>query len=124
PCPLSVLLPIPAYLTGLDLPQEELDSSIIGAIGDMDGPMPADSKGWTSLRRHLMGHTDEARQRFRNEVLDTKLDDFVEFGKRLEGLKSTASIAVVGSKAAFETFNEAAGDEGKIEVIDPFAQES
>ncbi|CAM9295585.1 unnamed protein product [Ectocarpus sp. 4 AP-2014] len=112
-----------AYLTGLDLPQEELDSSIIGAIGDMDGPMPADSKGWTSLRRHLMGHTDEARQRFRNEVLDTKLDDFVEFGKRLEGLKSTASIAVVGSKAAFETFNEAASDDGKIEVIDPFAQE-
>ncbi|CAN0127407.1 unnamed protein product [Ectocarpus sp. 6 AP-2014] len=112
-----------AYLTGLDLPQEELDSSIIGAIGDMDGPMPADSKGWISLRRHLMGHTDEARQRFRNEVLDTKLDDFVEFGKRLEGLKSTASIAVVGSKAAFETFNEAASDDGKIEVIDPFAQE-
>lgn len=57
-----------AYLTGLDLPQEEIDSSIIGAIGDMDGPMPADSKGWTSLRRHLMGHTDEARQRFRDEV--------------------------------------------------------
>lgn len=57
-----------AYLTGLDLPQEELDSSIIGAIGDMDGPMPADSKGWTSLRRHLMGHTDDTRQRFRDEV--------------------------------------------------------
>ncbi|CAN0494716.1 unnamed protein product, partial [Hapterophycus canaliculatus] len=60
--------PSAAYLTGLDLPQEELDSSIIGAIGDMDGPMPADSKGWTSLRRHLMGHTDETRQRFRDDV--------------------------------------------------------
>lgn len=57
-----------AYLTGLDLPQEELDSSIIGAIGDMDGPMPADAKGWTSLRRHLLGHTDDTRQRFRDEV--------------------------------------------------------
>lgn len=57
-----------AYLTGLDLPQEELDASIIGAIGDMDGPMPADAKGWTSLRRHLMGHTDDTRQRFRDEV--------------------------------------------------------
>lgn len=63
-------LGLAAYLTGLDLPQEELDASIIGAIGDMDGPMPADSKGWTSLRRHLMGHTDDTRQRFRDEVRD------------------------------------------------------
>ncbi len=30
--------------------------------------MPADAKGWTSLRRHLMGHTDETRQRFRDQV--------------------------------------------------------
>ena len=60
-----------AYLTELDLPQEELDSSIIGAIGDMDGPMPADTKGWASLRRHLMGHTDETRQRFRDEVRES-----------------------------------------------------
>lgn len=59
---------IAAYLTGLDLPKEELDASIIGTIGDMDGPMPADTKGWTSLRRHLMGHTDATRQRFRDEV--------------------------------------------------------
>lgn len=62
----------PAYLMGLDLPQEELDASIIGTIGDMDGPMPADSKGWTSLRRYLMGHTDETRQRFRDEVSERK----------------------------------------------------
>lgn len=60
-----------AYLTELELPQEELDSSIIGAIGDMDGPMPADTKGWASLRRHLMGHTDETRQRFRDEVRES-----------------------------------------------------
>lgn len=38
-------------------------------------------------------------------------------------LKSTASVAVVGSKAAFEAYNSEAGDEGKLDVIDPFAQE-
>ncbi|CAN0011084.1 unnamed protein product, partial [Sphacelaria rigidula] len=38
-----------AFLSGLHLPQEELEASIIGTIGDMDSPMPADSKGWTSL---------------------------------------------------------------------------
>lgn len=38
-------------------------------------------------------------------------------------LKSTASVAVVGSKAAFETYNAEAGDEDKLDVVDPFAQE-
>lgn len=57
-----------AYLKGLDLHKEELDASIIGTIGDMDGPMSTDSKGWLSLRRYLMGHKDETRQRFRDEV--------------------------------------------------------
>ncbi len=30
---------------------------------------------------------------------------------------------MVGSKAAFETYNDAAGEDDKLEVIDPFAQE-
>lgn len=38
-------------------------------------------------------------------------------------LKSTAGIAVVGSKAAFEAYNKEAADGAKLEVIDPFAQE-
>lgn len=57
-----------AFLTGLDLPREELEASIIGTIGDMDSPMSPDTKGWTSLRRYIMGNTDEARQRFRDQV--------------------------------------------------------
>lgn len=38
-------------------------------------------------------------------------------------LKSTASVAVVGSKAAFETYNEAASEDDKLDVVDPFSQE-
>lgn len=57
-----------AFLMGLDLPREELEGSIIGTIGDMDSPMSPDTKGWTSLRRYIMGNTDEARQRFRDQV--------------------------------------------------------
>ncbi|CAM9176019.1 unnamed protein product [Ascophyllum nodosum] len=115
--------PFKAYLMGLDLPREELEGSIIGTIGDMDSPMSPDAKGWTSLRRHLLGSTDETRQRFRDEVLSTKLEDFVEFGQRLEKLKSSASIAVVGSKTAFETYNADVAEDCKLEVIDPFSGE-
>ena len=38
-------------------------------------------------------------------------------------LKSTASVAVVGSKAAFETYNSEAGDADKLNIVDPFSQE-
>lgn len=57
---------------GLELPKEALEASIIGTIGDMDGPMSADAKGWLSLRRYIMGTTDETRQRFRDEVSRTR----------------------------------------------------
>lgn len=38
-------------------------------------------------------------------------------------LKSTAGVAVVGSRAAFETYNKDAPEGAELEVIDPFAQE-
>ncbi|CAM9341546.1 unnamed protein product, partial [Choristocarpus tenellus] len=112
-----------AYLNALSLPDEELEKSIIGTVGDMDSPMPADSKGWTSLRRYLRGTTDESRQKFRDEVvLTTKSADFVDFGDRLSKLKETGSVAVVGSKMAFEEANANLPEGSRLEVVDPFKQ--
>ncbi|CAM9808823.1 unnamed protein product, partial [Discosporangium mesarthrocarpum] len=112
-----------AYLDALDLPKEELEMSIIGTVGDMDSPMPPDAKGWTSLRRHLLGHTDSSRQRFRDEVIETTAKDFSEFGERLSKLKETGGVAVVGSKAAFEAANANLPEESRLDVTDPFQQE-
>eukprot|EP00611_Tribonema_gayanum_P022355 TRINITY_DN4469_c0_g1_i1.p1 TRINITY_DN4469_c0_g1~~TRINITY_DN4469_c0_g1_i1.p1 ORF type:complete len:1067 (+),score=347.82 TRINITY_DN4469_c0_g1_i1:601-3801(+) len=98
------------YLASLHLPADELQMSVIGAVGDMDSPQSADQKGFMSLKRHLIGMSDEDRQRIRDEVLATSTDDFKAFGDRLKALNSSARSAVVGSKAALEAANQ--GREG------------
>lgn len=87
---------------------EALATAIIGTIGDMDGAMSPDQKGYVSLQRWLVNETPEHRQQVRNQVLETKASDFKAFGDRLKNLKNP-SVAVVSSQGAFE----AAAKEGK-----------
>lgn len=80
---------------------DALATAIIGAIGDMDSVLSPDQKGWASYQRWLKRESPEARQQFRDEVLNTSAADFKEFAERLANLKDT-SVAVVSSKGAFE----------------------
>ncbi len=71
------------FLRNLDLHEDELTKSIIGTIGSLDSYQLPDAKGFTSLSRHLIGLTDEARQQYRDEVLSTTAADFKAFGEVL-----------------------------------------
>jgi Zn-dependent M16 (insulinase) family peptidase len=92
----------------LEKDPEALATAIIGAVGDMDGALSADQKGWTAFNRWMIREAAEDRQKFRDEVLNTKPSDFRDFAERLRNMKNP-SVAVVSSKAAFE----AAAKEGK-----------
>ena len=85
---------------------DALATAIIGAIGDMDGALSPDQKGSVQFKRWLINESHEQRQKYRDEVLNTKPSDFKEFAERLSALKD-ASSAVVSSKAAFEDANKA-----------------
>ena len=85
---------------------DALATAIIGAIGDMDGALSPDQKGSLQFKRWLARESPEQRQKFRDEVLNTKPSDFQEFADRLRALKDPSS-AVVSSKAAFEDANKA-----------------
>ncbi|KAL3783234.1 hypothetical protein HJC23_001141 [Cyclotella cryptica] len=85
---------------------EALATAIIGAIGDMDGALSPDQKGAVAFRRWLVRETPEQRQKYRDQVLNTKPSDFRDFAQRLRALKDT-SAAVVSSKAAFEDASKA-----------------
>ncbi|CAJ1907559.1 unnamed protein product [Cylindrotheca closterium] len=84
---------------------DALSQAIIGTIGDMDGAMSPDQKGYTSLTRWLVNESAEYRQKFRDQILDTKPEDFREFGERLKNLKQS-SVAVVSSKGEFDKAKE------------------
>ena len=94
------------FLTGLDLSADELKKSIIGTIGNFDAYQLPDAKGWTSMVRYLTNYTDEERQRIRDEVLSTKVDDFKGFARILAELNKAGEVVVLGSTDAIEKANK------------------
>jgi hypothetical protein len=96
----------PQFLRDLDLNDEELTKSIVGAIGDMDTYLLPDAKGYTSMERYLAGETDEYRQRLRDEVLSTSAANFREFADTLEQANRQGVVAVLASQPALEAAND------------------
>lgn len=92
-----------SYLKNLELDDSELTKAIIGTIGDLDAYLLPDAKGLTSLRWHLLGTSDEERQRLRDEVLNTTIKDFHRFGEVLEGINQHGAVVVLGADEAIRS---------------------
>ncbi|RPI25270.1 MAG: peptidase M16, partial [Chloroflexota bacterium] len=97
------------FLKQLDLSAPELTKSIIGAIGEMDAYLLPDAQGYMSMIRYLTGITDEDRQRLRDQVLATSLDDFRRFGEVLEPVEDHGHVVVMGSPDAMNAANSESG---------------
>ncbi|MBW2615777.1 MAG: insulinase family protein [Deltaproteobacteria bacterium] len=95
-----------SFLKDMDLGDEELTKSIIGAIGDLDNHMLPDAKGFASMVRYLTGDTEDARQRMRDEILGTKASDFTAFARILEQVKEGGIVKVLGSPDAIKAVTE------------------
>jgi len=90
------------FLDEMTLSDDELAKSIIGAIGDLDGHMLPDAKGFSSMVHYLIGDTEENRQQMRDEILRTRAADFKEMGQVLEEVKKKGIVKVLGSPTAIE----------------------
>jgi Zn-dependent M16 (insulinase) family peptidase len=71
------------FLKNLTLSEDELTRALIGAIGQLDAYQLPDAKGYSSCLRHLLGYSDQDRQKLRDEVLSTTQQHFNEFGETL-----------------------------------------
>lgn len=105
-----------AHLTSLELSEAEVAQTVIGAVGELDRPMQAEGKGFTSLQQYLAGESAQDRQARRDELLQTTLADFREFGRRLAALNGQATVTVIGSKAAIDKANLDMGPHPKLDV--------
>ena len=83
----------------------ELTRSVIGAIGEVDRYMLPDAKGLASLQRHLLGDTDAARQKMRDELLSAGPRDFGALADALAEVAATARVVVLGSEGAITAAN-------------------
>jgi Zn-dependent M16 (insulinase) family peptidase len=95
----------PEFLRKLELSDDDLTKSIIGAIGAMDTYQLPDAKGDTALARYLLGETDEFRQQVRDEVLGTTVEDFRRFADVLDAVRREGRVVVLGSGDALERAN-------------------
>jgi presequence protease len=102
------------FLENLDLSADELKKTIIGTIGEMDAYQLPDAKGWTSMVRYLTNYSDEERQRIRDEVLSTGVNDFKSFARVLAELNTAGEVVVLGSAEAIQKANKE--KEGFLEV--------
>lgn len=91
------------YLINLEMSDTDIEKSIIGAIGSLDGYDLPDAKGRKAFMRHLLGYTDDLRQQYRNQVLDTKLEDFHNFGAMLAKIADKGAFATVTADDFAET---------------------
>ena len=96
---------VSAFLRDHAPSQAEVERSIIGVIGSLDAYELPDAKGFTSLTRHLLGISEDYRQRIRDEVLGTTTADFVAFADVLDAVRANGQIVVLGSPAAIDTAN-------------------
>lgn len=88
------------FLQGLEIGPDEIEKAILGAIGDMDGHDLPDARGFKAFVHSLTGYSDDMRQAFRDQVLDTNLDDFRHFGLTLANLTDGSRIVTTGSRDA------------------------
>ncbi|KAK4340269.1 hypothetical protein RND71_041731 [Anisodus tanguticus] len=95
-----------SFLKELEMDDDALTKAIIGTIGDVDAYQLPDAKGYSGLLRHLLGVTDEERQRRREEILSTRLEDFKKFGDVMEAVKDEGVVVVVASPDDVEAANK------------------
>jgi hypothetical protein len=94
------------FLRHLEISEGELIKSIIGSIGDMDAHLLPDAKGYSSMVRYLTGYSDEARQAYREQILETSKVDFKAFAEVLDEVKHNGQVVVLGSAEAIKEANQ------------------
>ena len=95
-----------AFLRSFSPDQRELESAIVGAIGDVDSYLLPDAKGAQALAQHLSGDTAAARQQMRDEILGTTAQHFREFAQVLDAARAQAAVCVLGGSAVEEAAQE------------------
>ncbi|MBI9081532.1 MAG: insulinase family protein [Pseudodesulfovibrio sp.] len=87
------------YLETVTLNTDELEKSVIGAIGEMDAYQLPDAKGFTALVRHLTNQDEGYLQTVRDETLSTSEQDFRDFAQAVRITAEHGSICVLGNES-------------------------
>ena len=102
------------YVRNLTLSQTEMEKFIIGTIRGYDRPATNAHKGLRAMTNHLLGVTDEMRQKERNEILGAKLADVKKLADMVDAAVAQNNICAIGGETAI---NEGKGLFGAVKRI-------
>lgn len=92
----------PKFISEFEADERTLTKFIIGAISDMDVPLPPAAKGSRSLGAYISNLSYEEVQKERNEVLTVTQEDIRGLSKYVDAMMKDDCICVVGNEAAIE----------------------
>ncbi len=90
------------YLRECDIDKDGLEKIKIATIGDLDSYLLPQEKGFVSLVRNLTGETEESRQKTRDEVFSTDMEDFHDFADVLEKANKHGIVSILGSEKSLK----------------------
>eukprot|EP00741_Cyanophora_paradoxa_P007193 tig00001085_g6960.t1 len=97
------------HLRTVDLSEQALTQAVLGTFGDLDAYQLPDAKGMTAFVRHVVGDTDEYRQRIRDQVRGASAKQFREFGDVMAEVAKQGKVVVIGNKDSIEKANTEKG---------------
>ena len=95
---LDVFEGAPDFLRNYQADEENLTSSIIGAISLYDYPLTPQQKGRRATRFYLAGYTEEGNQQLKDEILSTRLEDIHAFADMMADLVAQHNYIVYGNE--------------------------
>jgi presequence protease len=98
-----------AFLRDLELSDSDLTRSVIGALNGVDPYQLPAAKGLTSLMRYLVGQTEVARQKLRDELFATTATDFRNFAEVMNGVRDRGQVVVMGAEQTLSEANRSRG---------------
>jgi hypothetical protein len=90
------------YLDTVTIDADELEKSIIGAIGEIDAYQLPDAKGFTALARYLTNQDDAYLQTVREQALSASENDFRQLAQAVRTVAQNGDICVLGDSLAME----------------------
>ena len=94
------------YLKTFDCSDRDMLKYVIGTISKIDTPMNPSAEGLVWFFAHLIGRTDEERQKVRDEILSTDQNTIRALAPYLEGVNEAGTICVIGAKGKVEKDKE------------------
>ncbi|MDO5702861.1 MAG: insulinase family protein, partial [Lachnospiraceae bacterium] len=88
------------YLRNFDADDDTMTKYVIGTFSGIDTPLTPATFGTVSMMEYLSGITQEMRQKYRTEVLETSAEDIRSLAGAVEAILKDRSLCVVGSESA------------------------